>query len=57
MGLLARIRRPLVRPRPPAVALSVEEEEARRQADLIERDFAERGPGRWRKVGTFRRRD
>jgi hypothetical protein len=40
------------RPRP----LTTEEEEARRQADLLERNFSERGPGRWRKVSTFWRR-
>jgi hypothetical protein len=57
MGLAARIRRVLSRPRPTAPPLSVEDEEARRQADLIERDFNERGPGRWRKVGTLRKRD
>jgi hypothetical protein len=37
--------------------VSPDEEEARRQADLIQRDFSERGPGRWRKVSTLWRRD
>jgi hypothetical protein len=58
MGLGARLLTALGRRRAPAPPpLTVEDEEARRQADLLERDFAERGPGRWRKVGTLRHRD
>lgn len=57
MGLAALIRRVLSRPRRTAPPLSVEDEEARREADLLEQEFAERGPGRWRKIGTLRRRD
>jgi hypothetical protein len=57
MGLGARLRAALARRQPARAPLTVEEEEARRQAALLERDFAERSPGRWRKVGTFRRRD
>jgi hypothetical protein len=57
MGLVDRLRNALSRPGPPAQALTPDEEEARRQADLLERDFRDRGPGRWRKVSTLWRRD